>query len=98
VKDRHKPVMESVIRKIKRSLKLNLNMILIGQLIIPIFAIGVAIVSFSLGERKTTTPILASVLGFISGFFPPLALIYLIALVLKKDIGELDNDQSRSNV
>jgi biotin transporter BioY len=87
-----------VIRKIRRSLDLNLNATLIGQVIILIFAIGIAIISFYLGKRKTTTPILASVLGFISGFFPPLALIYLIALVLKKEIRKSDNDHSRSNV
>jgi len=74
-----------------------LNMTLIGQLLIPVFAIIVAFISFNLGKRKTTTPILASILGFFSGLLPPLALIYLIVLVLKKDIVELDNEHSRSN-
>lgn len=75
-----------------------MNATLIGQLILPLFAIVVAVISFNLGKRKTTSPILVSILGFFSGLVPPIALVYLIALVLKKDIVEIDNDHSRSNV
>ncbi len=75
-----------------------MNATLIGQLVLPSFAIVVAVVSFNLGKRKTTSPILVSILGFFLGLVPPLALIYLVVLVLKNDIVELDNDHSRRNV
>ncbi len=75
-----------------------MNATLIGQLVLPSFAIVVAVVSFNLGKRKTTSPILVSILGFFLGLVPPLALIYLVVLVLKNDIVEPDNDYSRRNV
>ena len=75
-----------------------MNATLIGQLVLPSFAIVVAVVSFNLGKRKTTSPILVSILGFFLGLVPPLALIYLVVLVLTNDIVELDNDHSRRNV
>ncbi|PKI02084.1 hypothetical protein [Glaciecola sp. 33A] len=75
-----------------------MNATLIGQLVLPSFAIVVAVVSFNLGKRKTTSPILVSILGFFLGLVPPLALIYLVVLVLKNDIVEPDNDHSRRNV
>ena len=76
---------------------MNINATLMGQFVF-VFAIIMATVCFYLGKRKTQTPIIASVIGFFSALIPPLAIIYLIVLVLKKDIVEPNNEHSRSSV
>lgn len=45
------------------------------------------IISYQLGKTKTENPRTAGILGFILGFLPPLALVYLIILALKEDVG-----------
>ena len=45
-----------------------------------------AIAGFYFGKRKTTSPIATSVIAFLTAFLPPLALVFLIVLVSKKDI------------
>lgn len=42
--------------------------------------------SYYLGRRKTETPIAVGVCGFLLALIPPLALIYIAVLTLKKDI------------
>lgn len=64
---------------------MNIDATLVGQLIF-ILAIVMAVVGFYLGKRKTQTPFLVSALGFVSALVPPLALIFLIVLVLKGDV------------
>lgn len=64
---------------------MNIDATLVGQLIF-VLAIVMAVVGFYLGKRKTQTPFLVSVLGFVSDLVPPLALIFLIVLVLKSDV------------
>lgn len=64
---------------------MNIDATLVGQLIF-VLAIVMAVVGFYLGKRKTQTPFLVSVLGFVSVLVPPLALIFLIVLVLKNDV------------
>ena len=76
---------------------MNINAAFMGQFIL-VFAITMAAVCFYLGKRKTQSPVIASVIGFFSALIPPIAIIYLIVLVLKKDIVELDNEHSRSSV
>lgn len=49
-------------------------------------AIIIAGASFVLGKRKTSTPIMAGVVGFLTGLVPPIGLIFLAVLVVKKDI------------
>ncbi len=44
------------------------------------------IITAMLAKRKTTTPILATVIGFLAAFLPPVSLIYIIVLVLKNDV------------
>lgn len=68
---------------------MNVNATIVGQVII-LTAVVSGILSFYLGKRKTQTPILATVIGVILAFIPPLALIYLAALVLKNDINHQD--------
>ncbi|MDC8831364.1 hypothetical protein [Alteromonas gilva] len=70
------------------------NATLIGQiiafLVFSVLAIIVARVSYYLGKRKTETPKLVAAIGFFSVMIPPLALIYLMVLVFKKDINQID--------
>ncbi|NVK24956.1 MAG: hypothetical protein HWE10_08510 [Gammaproteobacteria bacterium] len=56
-----------------------------GQIIF-ILAIVMAVVGYYLGQRKTQTPVLTAIVAFFSAFLPPIALVFLIALVLKNDI------------
>lgn len=64
---------------------MNVNATLIGQFVIAL-AIAMAIVGYYLGKRKTTTPVLTSVVAFFTAFIPPLALIFLIVLIVKNDV------------
>ncbi|WP_394147089.1 hypothetical protein [Shewanella atlantica] len=68
---------------------MNINASVMGQVIL-FTAVVSGILSFYLGKRKTQTPILATVIGVILSFIPPLALIYLAALVLKNDVNHQD--------
>jgi ABC-type proline/glycine betaine transport system permease subunit len=73
---------------------MEINATFIGQiialLVLPILAIIVALVSYYLGKRKTETPKLVAAIGFFSAIIPPLALVYLMVLVFKKDINQID--------
>ncbi len=66
---------------------MNIDATLYGEIVIG-FIIIVSVLSFYLGKRKTTTPKLASFIGALLSFIPPLALIYLVVLVLKRDINQ----------
>ncbi|RTR33241.1 hypothetical protein EKG39_05695 [Shewanella atlantica] len=68
---------------------MNINATILGQVIL-FTAVVVGILSFYLGKRKTQTPILATIIGIILSFIPPLALVYLAALVLKNDVETID--------
>lgn len=41
--------------------------------------------SYKLGVNKTENPKRAAIIGFLLAFLPPLALIYLVILLLKND-------------
>ncbi len=56
-----------------------------------IFALVTAALGYYLGRRKTQTPILTAVIGLFCGMLPPLALIFLMVLVLKNDIPKQEN-------
>lgn len=64
---------------------MNINATLFGQIVI-VLALIMAGLCYYLGKRKTQTPLLAAVVGVLTAFIPPLALLYLAALVLKNDI------------
>ncbi|MCH8492734.1 MAG: hypothetical protein LAT53_05815 [Idiomarina sp.] len=51
-----------------------------------IFGVIIGLVSYYLGRRKTQTPVLAGVLGFVLGLIPIFGIIYLVVLMLKKDV------------
>ena len=50
------------------------------------FGVFMASISLYLGRRKTETPILVAVIGFFTAFIPPVALIYLLILLFKRDL------------
>jgi 4-hydroxybenzoate polyprenyltransferase len=65
---------------------LNINATLLGEIMI-VFILVVGALSYYLGRRKTQTPILAGLLGLVLSIIPPFGLVYLVVLVLKKDVG-----------
>jgi hypothetical protein len=65
---------------------LNINATLLGEFI-ALFALIMGAVCYYLGRRKTQTPILAGLLGVVLSIIPPFGLVYLVVLVLKKDVG-----------
>lgn len=70
---------------------MNINATILGQVVL-FTAVVAGILSFYLGKRKTQTPILATIIGVILSFIPPLALVYLAALVLKNDVNQPDTN------
>ncbi|RUO18521.1 hypothetical protein CWE08_11430 [Aliidiomarina iranensis] len=75
---------------------MDINATFAGQFL---FVCGVIIglVGYYLGRRKTQTPVLAGVLGFVLGLIPILGLIYLVVLMLKKDIFSNENPRLPEN-
>lgn len=65
---------------------MNINATLLGEIMI-VFILVVGALSYYLGRRKTQTPILAGLLGVVLSIIPPFGLVYLVVLVLKKDVG-----------
>lgn len=64
---------------------MNISATLIGQIIfilIPVFAA----ISYYLGKRKTSTPIVVAVISGLLGLIPLFGLIFIAVLALKKDI------------
>lgn len=67
---------------------MNMNATLIGQLLV-IFALIMGVLTYYLGRKKTSTPIIAGVLGALLSLMPLLGLIYAAALVLKSDVHQV---------
>ena len=72
---------------------MNINATLFGQIVV-VLALIMAGLCYYLGKRKTQTMLLAAVVGVLTAFIPPLALLYLAALVLKNDIRLAGQDLS----
>jgi len=70
---------------------MNINATLFGQIVF-VLAIITAILGYYLGKRKTQTPILTAILAFFSALLPPVALIFLIVLVVKNDVQPTTNN------
>jgi hypothetical protein len=64
---------------------MGINITFLGQ-IIAVWIVIATILTFFLAKRKTQTPIIATIIGFILSFIPPVCMIYLIVLVLKNDV------------
>ena len=64
---------------------MNINATLFGQVVIAL-AVVMALLGYYLGKRKTQTPILTAVVAFFTALVPPVALLFLVVLVLKNDV------------
>lgn len=64
---------------------MGINITFLGQ-IIAVWIVIATILTFFLAKRKTQTPIIATIIGFVLSFIPPVSMIYLIVLVLKNDV------------
>ena len=64
---------------------MNISATLIGQIIVILIPVFAAI-SYYLGKRKTSTPIVVAVIGGLLGLIPLFGLIFIAVLALKKDI------------
>lgn len=72
---------------------MNINATLVGQIMF-VFVLVVGALSYYLARRKTQTPVLAGLLGVVLCIIPPFALVYLVVLVLKKDVGSTSAEVS----
>jgi hypothetical protein len=64
---------------------MNIPSFLSVQAIVMLVLFGIS-VSYLLGRRKTKRPFLMALLGGVLAITPPLLIIYLVLLVLKKDL------------
>lgn len=64
---------------------MNINATLYGEFII-LFALTMGALCYYLGRRKTQSPGWVGGFGALLSVIPPLGLVYLLALVLKKDV------------
>ena len=64
---------------------MNINATLIGQIIVILIPVFAAI-SYYLGKRKTSTPIVVVVIGGLLALIPLFGLIFIAVLALKQDI------------
>ncbi len=70
---------------------MNFNATLLGQAIF-IFALIMLVLSYILGKRKTETPKTTAFIGFLTALVPPLAIVFLIVLILKNDVALAKSD------
>ncbi|RUO44296.1 hypothetical protein CWE15_03760 [Aliidiomarina taiwanensis] len=66
---------------------MDINMTVAGQVIF-VFALVMGVVCYYIGRRKSQTPVLTGLLGGVLSLIPLFGVIYLVVLVLKKDVGE----------
>jgi hypothetical protein len=74
---------------------MSINATLLGQLFIVWLAISTIIIAI-LAKRKTQTPIMVTVIGFIASFIPILSIGMMIFLALKNDNKFTDNNTATS--
>lgn len=67
---------------------MNINASLIGQFLV-FFVPLMAYFSYYFGKRKTTNAGLITIIGTMLAFIPPLALIYVALLSLKRDVVQM---------
>ncbi|MCT7941689.1 hypothetical protein [Shewanella holmiensis] len=74
---------------------MSINATLLGQLFIVWLVISTIIIAI-LAKRKTQTPIMVTVIGFIASFIPILSIGMMIFLAIKKDNKFTDNNTATS--
>lgn len=62
---------------------MNINTLIFAELIVVLI---IGFFAYYLGRRKTQNPVLTGFLGAFLGVIPPLGLIYLVVLLLKRDV------------
>lgn len=58
-----------------------------------VFVLLIGILSYYLAKRKTQSPKLATFFRVILAFIPPLALLYILVLIIKNDIQPVNNSR-----
>ena len=76
---------------------MEINATIIGQFVI-ISCLVIGLVSYYLGRRKTQTPLLAGLLGFVLSLIPLLGIVYVIVLMLKNDVTAKELSVPASNL
>ncbi|MCV6627554.1 MAG: hypothetical protein OIF38_15760 [Cellvibrionaceae bacterium] len=64
---------------------MNINLTLIGQVMVfwvPFATLMIAL----LARKKSDSPVLLGVIGFIASFIPPLSLLLMVVLALKNNV------------
>ncbi|GAA0789587.1 MULTISPECIES: hypothetical protein [Pseudomonadati] len=74
---------------------MSINATVFGQLFIVWLAIATIIIAV-LAKRKTQSPILVTVIGFIASFIPLISIGMMIMLALKNDIHTPDSKTASS--
>ena len=64
---------------------MNINATLLGQAIL-LFSIALAALGYYLGKRKTNTPALMAFISFCTALIPPLGLLFITLLAMKKNL------------
>jgi hypothetical protein len=64
---------------------MNINATLLGEIMF-VFVLFVGSLSYYLARRKTQTPVIAGLLGVVLSLIPRFGLVYLVVLLLKKDV------------
>ncbi|WP_372762237.1 hypothetical protein [Pseudoalteromonas sp.] len=68
---------------------MNINATFFGELLAVLLLLCVPLfawLSYRLGKRKTTTPVLVAIIGGVLGLIPIFALIFVAVLCLKNDL------------
>lgn len=66
------------------------------QAVVMLFLFGTS-VSYLLGRRKTNRPFLMALVGGVLAVMPPLFVIYLVLLLLKKDVASVAETDVTNN-
>ena len=51
-----------------------------------VIALFFSSISYYLGRTKTNNPVIAALIGFMLSIFPPFSLIYIVVLLLSKNV------------
>ncbi|KPH63301.1 hypothetical protein AMS58_13840 [Pseudoalteromonas porphyrae] len=68
---------------------MNINATLLGEFLVFVFIVCIPLfawISYRLGKRKTTTPVIVAVIGGLLSIIPLFGLIYIAVLALKNDL------------
>ncbi|MDO6508757.1 hypothetical protein Q4506_17240 [Colwellia sp. 4_MG-2023] len=64
---------------------MELDSVFVGQFLF-VFAIIIGVLSYLLGRKKTTSPVLTGIVGFLTAMIPPIGLIFIAVIALKDNL------------